>query len=68
MTTCIGCGATDDHPKDAVLLPDGTWVDWHMDCHARAGCPGCQHQTRNKGTARGDEFRTILETQDAKEA
>lgn len=69
LTTCLGCGQEDDHPKDNVYVGgDKPWVHWHMDCHARAGCEDCAHSTRNQGDARGEEFRQILLTQDAKEA
>lgn len=58
--TCLGCGQTDDHPKDLVSLRDGSEVAWHMDCHATTGCEACTQQTKSQGAARGDEFRTIL--------
>src|SRR3954469_22747934 len=43
LRNCIGCGKTDTAPRDAVALPDGNTVFWHMDCHVLAtGCAICK--------------------------
>lgn len=60
-TTCIACGQTDDHPVHSVQLRDGTWIDWHMDCHATAtDCSVCRHQLDGANGAKGDALRTHL--------
>lgn len=61
VRACLGCEQPDDHPKHVLALVDGSEVAWHMDCHATSGCPVCAEAIREKGDARGDEFRVILE-------
>ncbi len=61
---CAACEQTDDHPKDARVLQDGSEIPMHMDCCARyRNCEACQHQTRNQGELRGDEFRQLILTE-----
>lgn len=60
LHTCIGCGKTDDHPKDQVVLgPDHTSVFFHHDCHAAADppCPSCTWLVAHKGTLTGQDWR-----------
>jgi hypothetical protein len=41
VTTCVGCGQVDDHPKHVTVVNDGQHTDvrWHHDCHAAANPP-----------------------------
>jgi hypothetical protein len=61
VRTCIGCGASDDHPRHVIAVGD-IEVTWHMDCHHLAtGCEVCAHQLADapKG-AKGDKLRGHL--------
>jgi len=63
VTTCIGCGQTDDHPKHVVVVNAAhDSVAWHMDCHAHAStaCEVCDAQTALAAGAKGDALRTHL--------
>lgn len=45
MRTCTGCGCTDDHPRHVVVLDAaGTEHNYHLRCHAAAGCAICAAQ------------------------
>jgi hypothetical protein len=58
---CIGCGASDDHPRHVVVVADGTAVPWHMDCHALAsGCEVCAGQLEGVGGAAGNPKGDLL--------
>jgi hypothetical protein len=62
-STCIGCGANDNHPKHVVVIgPEHESVAWHMDCHARASvvCDVCTSQTKGASGLTGDALRTHL--------
>lgn len=40
LRTCMGCAATDDHPKHEIDHGGGLSIYWHFDCHVIAtGCP-----------------------------
>lgn len=39
---CPGCALADDHPRHHCVVGDAK-ASWHLDCHAKAGCPICQH-------------------------
>ena len=68
LRTCIGCEQVDDHPRHVIVLPDGSEVGWHMDCHSLAtGCEVCTEQTRGAVGAKGDELRAHLVAQPPKE-
>lgn len=59
--TCIGCTQTDDHPRHVVVLPDGSEVPWHMDCHRLiTGCDVCAAQTKGAKGLTGDALRGHL--------
>lgn len=45
MRGCVGCGREDDGPRHSTVLPDGTVMHWHRECHANNGCTVCQVQT-----------------------
>lgn len=58
---CIGCEATDDHPRHSVLVGDGSSVDWHQDCHVKStGCKSCTEHTAKSAGKTGDDFRAHL--------
>lgn len=66
VRSCIGCGASDDHPRCVVILPDGNAAAWHMDCHILVtGCPICKAQLEGvggvEGNPKGDDLRAHLE-------
>lgn len=63
VSTCMGCGQTDDHPKHQMGLADGSTSYWHMDCHARSGdgCPTCETNVAEKGDLKGADFRQHIE-------
>jgi hypothetical protein len=54
---CLACGQEDDHPRDQRVLPDGSVVFWHQDCHADAGCLDCKWLVEHKGKLRGAKWR-----------
>lgn len=61
--TCIGCAATDDHPRHVLALPDGSEVGFHMDCHVIAtNCEVCSAQLAGAKGAKGDKLRAHLLT------
>ena len=40
---CVGCGQSDQAPRDQVSLPDGNVAYYHFDCHVLiADCTGCK--------------------------
>jgi hypothetical protein len=62
-STCIGCSATDDHPKHQIVVDaEHTSVFWHMDCHRIAtSCEVCTAQTAGAPAgAIGDALREHL--------
>lgn len=65
VRTCLGCAQSDDHPRHVIVLPDGTEVGWHMDCHAAAtGCEACAETTAGATGLTGDALREYLTTKD----
>jgi hypothetical protein len=63
VRTCIGCGQSDDHPKDQVVLGAGESVFWHMDCHVIAtGCESCRAQIAGADGATGSALHRHLMT------
>jgi flavoprotein len=65
IRNCLACGQVDDHPRDHVVLPDGSSAYWHMDCHARAtGCQPCQDVLDHAGVKQGDELRSHIVAND----
>jgi hypothetical protein len=62
---CLACGQKDDHPRDHVVLPDGSSAYWHMDCHARmTGCQTCQDTVDTAEGKTGDELRDHIVAND----
>jgi hypothetical protein len=62
-STCIGCGASDDHPKHVLVIDDThNSVAWHMDCHTRAAvpCEVCAHQIADAAGVTGSALRDHL--------
>lgn len=59
---CTDCGQVDDHPRDLVVLPDGSEAHHHIDCGARRTppCQGCADQVEKSGGASGDDLRSFL--------
>lgn len=49
----IGCGQVDDHPRHTI--DDGTDnpPEYHLDCHAAAGCEDCRRQVAGAEGATG---------------
>lgn len=70
LSTCIGCGQTDDHPKHIDERGGGIEVRWHMDCHVislgSGGEPGhcdiCTPRRVGADGLTGDTFRTHILT------
>jgi hypothetical protein len=56
---CIGCGQSDDAPRDHVVVGDKS-VFWHHDCHAAVDppCPSCEWLVKHKGSLKGDDWRS----------
>lgn len=55
VRNCVGCGQTDDHPRDVVALPDGNTALYHLDCHVLvANCAGCKAQLEGVGGVEGN--------------
>lgn len=66
IRSCVGCGQSDDHPRDVVNLPDGNTANYHMDCHVLiANCEVCAAQLAGvggvQGNPKGDDLRAHLE-------
>ena len=62
VRSCLGCGATDDHPRHVIDVGDpNTDVAWHLDCHARAGCDSCAAQTADADGATGTDMLAHLQ-------
>jgi hypothetical protein len=66
VTTCVGCGQTDDHPKHIDVRDDGQHTDvrWHMDCHAAANppCPTCTSIMEAGATGKtGEDLRAHIQ-------
>jgi hypothetical protein len=58
VTTCVGCGQADNHPKDHVLV-GGHWGSWHHDCGAVVDPPAsqaCVWLAKHKGDLKGDRW------------
>lgn len=49
---CPGCALADDHPRHQCMVGDAK-VLYHLDCHAKLGCPICQHATAGTEDLRG---------------
>jgi hypothetical protein len=67
VRNCVGCGASDDHPRHVVSLTDGNTANYHMDCHVLiANCDVCEAQLEGvggvKGNPKGDDLREHLLT------
>lgn len=58
---CIGCGQSDDGPRDVVVIGDKVAL-WHTDCHARVDppCPSCSWLVKHQGDLRGDAWRAHI--------
>lgn len=63
---CLGCPAVDDHPRHVIAVSPTETVNWHHDCHAKAGCASCATLVELKDDRVGDEWRErIQEIHDA---
>jgi hypothetical protein len=63
VTTCLGCGQRDDHPKHQIVInAEHESVHWHMDCHSRVdpACELCAAQTATAEDKIGAELREHL--------
>lgn len=65
VRTCLGCAASDDHPRHVFATPDGAAVSYHMDCCAIArNCEVCKAQLETVGgvekNPKGDKLRGAL--------
>jgi len=63
VTTCIGCGQTDDHPHHVTVVnAQHDSVSWHFDCHSAssAACESCARQLEGSNGAKGEALRAHL--------
>ncbi|WFG44383.1 hypothetical protein [Pseudonocardia alni] len=44
----IGCGQVDDHPRHVIDTGTDEDVQFHLDCHAAAGCASCAEQIASR--------------------
>lgn len=53
---CVLCGQSDTHPRHVISV-GGSYVLWHLDCHANATqCVTCTDQLADAGGATGDRL------------
>lgn len=68
---CVGCGQSDQAPRDQVALADGNTAYYHFDCHVLiANCPVCAAALAGagghgpKGKKNADLLEHIVTSQD----
>lgn len=60
VRNCVACGQVDDHPRCQTVLPDGSSLYFHHDCHALLDppCPSCTWLVQHKGGLKGEDWRS----------